>query len=255
MDAVNQWPLRRAAPRTRIAQRTKQFCPALFDEPSQGRVRKSLAQRGGGRQRVNDVSHGAEAHDEQTIESRRAGWEKKESVILAPARIASRTASRASRPLPRTRTNDLGSRVILGITYDDDAPSTSLDLGTLGDALLRVVGALGMKIRTDFANDGAHVRFWKDYDGVNVRQRRQNFRAFFRRHHGPPFALQCVHRRIGIHGNNQFAPEFPRGVQVAYMANMQQIETPVGQGDAIAGATPVRHTPPQFIARNNLLME
>jgi hypothetical protein len=32
-------------------------------------------------------------------------------------------------------------------------------------------------------------------------------------------------------------------VQVAYMADVQQIETPVGQCDAIAGAPPIRHTP------------
>jgi len=84
---------------------------------------------------------------------------------------------------------DLAGRVILGITHNDDSASTGFDLVALGDALHRVVGALGMKIRTNFANDGADVCFWKDYDGVHIRQRRQNFRAFFRWHHGPPFTL------------------------------------------------------------------
>ena len=169
----------------------------------------------------------------------------KESVIL--------TASRFSRQQPRT--NDLGGRVILGITHDDDPASTGFDLVALGDALRRVVGALGVKIGTDFANDSAHVLFWKDYDGVNIRQRRQNFRAFFGRHHWPTFALQRAHGSIGIHRNNQFAAEFPSGTQVAHMANMQQIENTVGQRDAIAGAPPIRHTLLKFVARNNLLME
>src|ERR1019366_8277080 len=89
---------------------------------------------------------------------------EKESVIfvavgLVAARIAIHTISRFSRPQPRARMNDLGGRVILGITHDDDAASTGFDLVALGDALRRVVGALGMKIGTDFADDGAHVIF------------------------------------------------------------------------------------------------
>jgi len=36
---------------------------------------------------------------------------------------------------------------------------------------------------------------------------------------------------------------------------MQQIETAVGQRDAIAGAAPIRHASLKFVARNNLPME
>src|SRR5713101_307268 len=141
----------------------------------------------------------------------------RESVI----RTAIRNPSRFSRPQPRARTNDLGGRVILGITNDHDSASTGFDLVALGDALRRVVAALGMKVRTDFANDRAHVFFWKDHDGVNIRKRRQNFRAFFGRHHWPPFTLQLAHGSIGIHGDNQFAAEFPRRMQVTYVADVQ----------------------------------
>jgi hypothetical protein len=38
------------------------------------------------------------------------------------------------------------------------------------------------------------------------------------------------------------------------MADVQQIETTVGQGDAIAGVAPIRHPLPKFLARNNLSM-
>src|ERR1700686_5401317 len=78
---------------------------------------------------------------------------EKESVILTPSRF-SRPNLRA-----RARTNDLGGRVILGITHDDHSASTGFDLIALGDALYRVVGALRMKIRTYFADDCAHVVF------------------------------------------------------------------------------------------------
>src|SRR5580658_10460523 len=100
---------------------------------------------------------------------------EEESVIL----VATRTASRFSRSQPRT--NHLSGRVILGITHDHDASPTSFDFVAFGNALHRVVGTFGMKIRADFANDGAHIFFRKNDDGVHVGQRRQNFRAFFSR--------------------------------------------------------------------------
>src|SRR5882762_3217697 len=88
---------------------------------------------------------------------------ERESVILTPSRF--------SRSHPRARTNDLGGRVILGITHDDHPASTGFDLVALGDTLHRVIRAFGMKVRTDFANNRAHVLFWKYYDGVHIRQR------------------------------------------------------------------------------------
>jgi len=145
--------------------------------------------------------------------------------------------------------------VILGIAHDDNTPSTGFDFGALGDTLRRVVRALGVKVRTDFANDGAHISFGKDYNRVHVLERRQNFRAFLGRHYGPPLTLQCAHRRIGVHRDNQLAAEFARGMQVADMADVQQIETPIGQRDALAGAPPIGHALLKFAAQNNLPME
>ena len=145
--------------------------------------------------------------------------------------------------------------MILGITHDDNSASAGFDLVALGDALHRVVSALGMKIRAYFADDRAHIPFRKNYDGIHVRQRRENFRAFFGRHYWPAFALQSAHRSICIHRDNEFAAEFASGTQVTYVANMQQIENPVSERDAIAGAPPICYTLLKFVARNNLLME
>src|SRR4030081_1445874 len=113
---------------------------------------------------------------------------EKESVIL--------TASRLSRPCPRARTNDLGGRVSLGIPHDDHSASAGFALVALGDALHRVIRAFGVKVRTDFANNRAHILFWKNYDGVYIRQRRQNFRALLGRHHCPPLPLHRSHGSI-----------------------------------------------------------
>src|SRR5260370_42390730 len=81
------------------------------------------------------------------------------AVRESVTRTAIRNPSRFSRPQPRARTNDLGGRVILGITHDHDSASTGFQLVALGDALRRVVGSLGMKSGPDFAEDGPHVLF------------------------------------------------------------------------------------------------
>ena len=145
--------------------------------------------------------------------------------------------------------------MILGITHDDHSASTGFDLIALWHALHRVVGSLGMKIRPDFADDRTHILFWENYDGVHVRQRRQNLRAFVGRNYWPTFAPQRAHGGIRVHRNNQFAAELSSGMQVAYVANMQQIKNTVSQRDAIASAPPIRHTLLKIVARNNLLME
>ena len=145
--------------------------------------------------------------------------------------------------------------MILGIAHNDDAAPARLHFVALGDSLGGVVRTLGMKIRMDFANNGAHIFFWKDYNRIHIRERRQNFGPFFSRHHGPSFAFQRAHGSVGIYRDNQFAAEFPRRMQVANMADMQQIETTIGQGDTLASPPPIGHALPQVAARNNLRME
>src|SRR5258706_8757145 len=211
-------------------------------------MRKSLAQRGCGRQRVNDISHGAEAHDEQAIESRSAGCGRIRVAHSSRGPSTFRTVSRFSQPQPRARTNDLGGRVILGITNNDDAASTGFDLVALGDALRRVVRALSMKVRMDFANDRANVLFRENYDGVTILDRRQNFRAFLGGHHRPALPLQGADGSISGHRDNQFAAEVPSGTQVTYVANTQQIEKTIGQWSANGNPPPVRNTPLELVA-------
>src|SRR6202453_3455778 len=135
----------------------------------------------------------------------------RDSVIFCVfgVRIAIRTASRFSRLQPRASTavDDRSGRMILGIANDDHAASAGFDLVPLGDALHRVVGALSLIIRTNFANNRANVLFEKDYDSVHVRQRSQNFRALFGRHHRTPFAFTRAYGGVGVTAKNNFPPK------------------------------------------------
>src|SRR6202041_1915522 len=185
-------------------------------------------------------------------------WEERPVVpivwpIIKPATLAAhRVASRFLRFPTRTRNNPAG-RVILGITDNHDSPSAAFNLIALRNALHRIVRPLGMEIRTDFADEGAHVILWENYDRIHIRQRRQNFRTFFGRDYPPALALQCPHGNVRIHRDNQSAAESTCRVQVANMPNVQHIEAPVRQRDAIAGAPPFRHTLAKLVSRNNFL--
>ena len=145
--------------------------------------------------------------------------------------------------------------MILRVANDHDSPSAGFDLIALGNTLHRVVGPFGMKIRTDFANNSAHILFRKNDDGIYIRQRRENLRAFFGRHHRSPFTLQCAYGSIRIHRDNQLAAQFPRRVQVANMPNVQHIEASVRQRNAIARMPPFRHPLLKLIPRNNFLLK
>src|ERR1700684_1147982 len=78
-------------------------------------------------------------------------------VVVVVVAAAIGTASRLSRLQPRARTQDLGGRVMLRIPDDCNPAATSFDFVALGNTVHAVVGSLGVNVRTDFADDGAHV--------------------------------------------------------------------------------------------------
>ncbi len=132
--------------------------------------------------------------------------------------------------------------MVFGVAYNHNASSAAFNFIPLRNILRRIVCPLGMKIRTYLANNRAHIFLCKNYHRVHVRQSRQNFSAFFRRHHRPPFTLQRAYRCVVIHRDNQFAAEFPRSMQVPYVPNVQHIEAPIRERNAIAGAPPFRYS-------------
>ena len=70
-------------------------------------------------------------------------------------------------------------------------------------------------------------------------------------HHGTTLALQSVDGRVSIDGDDEFAAEFPSGVKVSDMANMEEIEASIGERDAMARVAPVGYTLPKCFARKN----
>ena len=93
----------------------------------------------------------------------------------------------------------------------------------------------------------------KNDDGIHIRRARRESPRVRRRASWPAFPLQCANGIVAIHRDDEFAAEFARRVQIANVADMQQIEAAIGQSDAITGVPPVRHALLKFLARNDLL--
>jgi len=144
--------------------------------------------------------------------------------------------------------------MIFGVADDDDSAAAGFDFVSLGDAFFGVVGALGMKIGTDFADYCADIFFREDHDGIDVRQRSEDLGALVGWHRWPSLSLQSTHRGIGIDRDDELASEFASGVKIADVANVQYIEAAVGERYAIASGTPGRCEVLEFFARNDFWM-
>jgi hypothetical protein len=72
MHPIHERPLERARPAPRSSGRAQQFSPPFLDQPSDLRAWKGVAQSLRGGERVNDVTHGAQTHDENSLDIRTA---------------------------------------------------------------------------------------------------------------------------------------------------------------------------------------
>jgi hypothetical protein len=70
---IDERPLRRTWTALRLTGRAQQVSPAFLDQPTDSCVGKGIAQSMGCWQRVDNISHRAEAHDEQALDFRGTG--------------------------------------------------------------------------------------------------------------------------------------------------------------------------------------
>jgi hypothetical protein len=138
--------------------------------------------------------------------------------------------------------------MIFRIADDFDASAALGDRITLWNRVGGVIGALGLNVRTNLADDGSHIELGENHDCVNVSQGGDNLGSLVRRHDGPAFAFERADRFIGIDGDDQPAAQRLRSAQVPHVADMQQIEVTIGQRDAFTGTAPLVYAPAQFFA-------
>lgn len=156
-------------------------------------------------------------------------------------------------PRLQPRTNDFANRMVLGIANDFDPAAAFAHNVALGNCGRSVVGALGVNVRPNFADQSSHIPFGKNDHRVHIGECGQNFRTLWGRDQGAAFTLERRHRFVGIDGYDQASAQLFRGMQIAYVTDVKQIESAIGQCDGFAGAAPFRNLLLQFFAAKDFV--
>jgi hypothetical protein len=80
--------------------------------------------------------------------------------------------------------------MVFWIAHNGDTSAAGNHHITFWHIFLGIVSALGMNVRAQQAYKLGNIRRVKDRDGINITERRQDFRAFIARHARPAFALE-----------------------------------------------------------------
>src|SRR5579864_7672662 len=184
----------------------------------------------------------------RTIRIRR--WPRDCSADCGASEVVIETASR--RPRREPGADDFAGGMILRIADDGNPAAVRTHRIGLRNAVDGVVGALRLDVGTDFGDESAHVALWEDDDSVDVGKCGEDFGSLFSRHQGAAFAFQCVNRFVGVDRDDQASTQLFRRVEVAYVADVKQIETSIGECDVVARLPPALHLPAKCWAVENL---
>src|SRR5690348_154969 len=173
--------------------------------------------------------------------------------MISPSALIRRTRKRfsamAGTPDPL---NQSARRMFLRIPDNRHANPESRCFIALRHGLRRVIRALGVHIRKQFAQQRAHIRLVENHHVIHGLQRADKFRAIRLRHNWTPHSLQLPRARIGIDGHHENIAFVPRSLQITHMPCMQHIETPVREHDFLPLCFVLRDPANQLRARQNL---
>ena len=127
----------------------------------------------------------------------------------------------------------LARRVALAIA-DDRRPSAELGHDrTLGHGVDGVVGAFAVHVRRDETQQPLDVRVGEHDDVVDAAEGGDELGALRRRQDRTPFTFQRRDRCIVVDRDDQAIGFLGGGLQVAHVADVQQIEAAVRKGDRL----------------------
>ena len=95
-----------------------------------------------------------------------------------------------------------------------------------------------------------HIRFHRldesqgrvlpeEHDGVHGGQGAEDLRPLLLRNYRSTGAFEAADARVGVKAHHEVIPEGARGVEVAHMADMEEVEASVGEDDDLTDGTPV----------------
>ena len=145
--------------------------------------------------------------------------------------------------------------MIFGIAHNGHASAARFHFISFRNTFDGVVGALGLKVGPDFTDDRAHVVLGKNHYRIHSGEGGENFRTLFRGDQWTPRAFECANRVVGIHGHYQLPAEFPSGVQITDVSDVEQVKAAIGESNARPGPPPFGDTFSKLFAAENLGMD
>ena len=121
------------------------------------------------------------------------------------------------------------------VADDRDTATVAANRIALGHGVDRVVGPLAMHVGTQRQQKRRDVGFRKDRDVVHAAQGGDELRPISRGQDGLPWPLQPLHRRVVVDRHHEAIGFARRRLEVANVADMQQIEAAVRKGNRATG--------------------
>ncbi len=129
--------------------------------------------------------------------------------------------------------------MVFGIADDFHSPAVFCDDISLRNGVRSVVGAFGLNVRANFVDESANVKFGKNHYCINHRERSDDFGTLAFGHQRAAWALERTHRGVGVYCDYQLAAQTFCCMKITNMADVQQIESSVGERDAFTNTPPV----------------
>src|SRR5579883_93701 len=115
-----------------------------------------------------------------------------------------------------------------------------------------VVAAFDVDGRLQLLDEGAGGWLIEDGDIINAGEGGEDFGALLLRHQGATWAFQAARAFVAVQAKNQEIAQRAGILQVANMAEVQQVEAAIGENGLFACLLPASDDLRQFIMRENL---
>ncbi len=120
----------------------------------------------------------------------------------------------------------------------DDAAPAGLDDVPPDDPIDRPVSALDQDVRLNEGDQGERIRFVEENHVVHAGERRQNLSPLGFRDDRPALGFDRPDRGIAVQADDQTVAQGPRGLQIARVADVQEVKAAVREDEAFPPRAP-----------------
>ena len=134
--------------------------------------------------------------------------------------------------------------MVLWIAHDGDPPAVTLHHLPLRHGLRGVVGPLAVNVGLEGQEEIVHRVLGEDHHPVDRVKRGHQQGAILLVLERPVLALELLHRGVGVDAHDQEVALGPGALEIAGVADVEEIEAAVREGDGLLLPAAPRRRPP-----------